>query len=146
MKKILVSFTITCFSLFLLAGCDVLKSLPTNTTGGVFSLNGSWRMSSSSDNNALEGTTVTVYPIAGEGSITTLQNNAYCARVNDVLWKGISSNNGSFTLSNLVNSCNSSLVYKAATLTVITTDEVRLSGTTSTNAALIQTWRRVANK
>lgn len=146
MKKILIQITITCFSFFLLMGCDVLKSIPTNTTGGVFSLNGSWKMESSNDNNALTGTIVTVYPIAGEGNITTLQNNTYCLRVNDILWKGISANSGNFNISNLVNSCNSSIVYKSAVLTVITTNEIRLSGTTSTNTSLIQTWKRVANK
>ena len=143
MKKIYISFAATCFTLFILTGCDVLKGLPTNTTGGVFSLNGNWQMQSSSDNNALVGTTITVYPIAGDGTITTLQNNTYCVRANDVLWKSITASNGSFTISNLVNSCNSSIVYKAATLTVITNNEVRLSGATAAGTQLLQTWQRV---
>ena len=148
MKKIQTQFIVTCLSLFLLFGCDVLKGIPTNTTGGVFSLNGSWKMESSNDNNALAGTIVTVYPIAGNGNgnIPILQNNAYCLRVNDVLWKSITANNGNFNISNLVNSCSSSIVYKTAVLTVITTDEIRLSGTTSTNASLIQTWKRIVTK
>ena len=146
MKKLLIGFTVASFSLFTLAGCDVLKSIPTNTTGGVFSLNGSWKMESSSDHNALAGTIVTVYPISGSGSITSLQNNTYCVRENDVLWKGITSNNGNFTITNLVNSCNSTIIYKSATLTVITNDEVRLSGTTSTGTELLQTWKRIATK
>lgn len=146
MKKILSNLIFICFSLFILFGCDVLKSIPTNTTGGVFSLNGSWKIESSNDNNALAGTIVTVYPIAGDGNITSLQNNTYCLRVNDVLWKNISSNNGNFNISNLVNSCSSSMVYKTAVLTVITGNEIRLSGTSANNTSLIQTWKRVANK
>ena len=51
MKKILKnSFTGIAFMLVLLVGCDVIKGLPTNTTGGLFSLNGSWKMESSSEN------------------------------------------------------------------------------------------------
>ena len=103
-------------------------------------------MESTNDNNALTGSIVTVYPIAGDGNITTLQNNTYCLRLNDVLWKSISSNNGNFNISNLVNSCNSAIVYKSAVLTVITTDEIRLSGTTANGSSLIQTWKRIQNK
>jgi len=144
MKKILKnSFAGIAFMLLLLAGCDVIKGLPTNTTGGLFSLNGSWKMESSSENNALAGTTISVYPVSGEGMITTIQNNTYCVRANDIMWKSITSNSGSFTISNLVNSCNSSINYKPATLTVITNEEVRLSGTTANGATLIQTWKRV---
>ncbi len=146
MKKILSSLTLIFFSLFVLIGCDILKSIPTNTTGGVFSLNGSWKIESSSNDNALVGTIVNVYPIAGDGSITSLQNNSYCLRVNDILWKSITSNNGNFNISNLVNSCNNSVVYKPAVLTIITNNEIRLSGTTANNTSLIQTWKRVANK
>ena len=128
-----------------MSSCDVIKGLPTNTSGGLFSLNGNWRMESSDDNNALAGTSITVYPIAGNGTITIIQNNTYCVRENDVLWKNITSNsNGAFTISNLVNSCSSTLTYKPATITVITNDEVRLSGTRANGTGLVQTWRRVA--
>lgn len=142
MKKIQAGFIAICFLGAVMVGCDVLKGIPTNTTGGVFSLNGNWKMESSNDNNALAGSIVTVYPIAGAGNITTLQNNTYCVRMNDVVWKSITSSNGNFSVSNLVNSCNSALVYKAASLTVINTDEIRLSGTTAAGAALVQTWKR----
>ena len=144
MKKILIYCTGIFVTMLIISGCDVIKGLPTNTSGGLFSLNGNWRMESSDDNNALAGTSITVYPIAGNGTITTIQNNTYCIRENDVLWKSITSNkNGAFTISNLVNSCSSSLTYKPATITVITNDEVRLSGTRANGASLVQTWRRV---
>ena len=145
MKKIITTSLIPIlFMLILISGCDVIKKLPTNTTGGVFSLNGNWRMESSTDNNALTGTTVGVYPISGEGIITVIQNNTYCIRTNDVMWKSIvSANNGGFTVSNLSNSCTGSLVYKPATLSVINNEEVRLNGTTTSGNTLVQTWRRV---
>ena len=145
MKKIMNSTLLPIvLIIFLLGSCDVIKKLPTNTTGGVFSLNGNWRMESSTDNNALTGTTVSVYPISGEGMITLIQNDTYCIRSNDVMWKNIvSANNGGFTVNNLANSCGGSLVYKTASLSVITNDEVRLNGTTNSGNTLVQTWRRV---
>ncbi len=145
MKKIINRALLpTLLIVILLGGCDVIKKLPTNTTGGVFSLNGNWRMESSNDNNALTGTTVSVYPISGEGIITLLQNNTYCIRTNDVMWKNIvSATNGGFTVNRLSNSCTGSLVYKPSSLSVITNNEVRLNGTTTSGTTLVQTWRRI---
>lgn len=145
MKKIINRALLpTLLIVILLGGCDVIKKLPTNTTGGVFSLNGNWRMESSNDNNALTGTTVSVYPISGEGIITLLQNNTYCIRTNDVMWKNIvSATNGGFTVNSLSNSCTGSLVYKPSSLSVITNNEVRLNGTTTSGTTLVQTWRRI---
>ncbi|MCW3087323.1 MAG: hypothetical protein JWQ78_709 [Sediminibacterium sp.] len=145
MKKISGVFTDIFFMLLLLVSCNIIKSLPTNTSTGIFSLNGNWRMESSSDHNALAGSTISVYPISGDGIIATLQNNSYCVRANDVIWKTITSNNaGTFNISNLVNSCSSSLVYKPAMVTVVTNDEVRLSGTTASGTELMQTWKRTS--
>ncbi len=143
MKKIFNSWLGgTLFLVVLLVGCDVLKGLPTNTTGGVFSLNGNWRLETSSD-NSLTGSVIAVYPVSGEGTLTSIQNNTYCVRANDAMWKSIVSSNGGFSVSNLSNSCGGSLVYRPATITVITNEEVRLSGTTSAGASLIQTWKRI---
>src|SRR5260221_1984180 len=124
MKKNSGVFTDIFFMLLLLASCSVIKGLPTNTSAGIFSLNGNWKLTATNDNNALTGSSISVYPISGDGIITSLQNNTYCVRTNDVMWKNITSNNsGMFTISNLVNSCTSSLIYKPATVTVITNDE-----------------------
>jgi hypothetical protein len=144
MKKISFLLTGMICLFFTVISCNVLKNLPTNTSAGIFSLNGNWRLETTNDNNALTGTTIGVLPIAGTGSITSLQNNTYCVRENDIIWKNITSgNSGSFTVNNLVNSCGSSLAYKPAVITVITNDQVRLAGTGVSGAELLQTWRRV---
>jgi hypothetical protein len=43
-----------------------------------------------------------------------------------------------------VNACNGSTVYRPATITVITNDEIRLKGSTVSSAELLQTWKRVS--
>ena len=40
----------------LFSACDTIKNLPTNTSGGLFSLNGNWKLASTTDNNAQVGT------------------------------------------------------------------------------------------
>ena len=146
MKKNYSAFTEIFFMFLLFASCSVIKGLPTNTSAGIFSLNGNWKLVSTNDNNSLTGSTIAVYPISGDGIITTLQNNTYCVRASDIIWKTITSNNsGVFTINNLVNSCNTSLNYKPATVTVVNNDEVRLSGTNVSGAQLVQTWKRVVN-
>jgi hypothetical protein len=125
------------------SSCDTIKNLPTNTSGGFFSLNGTWTLSSASD-NALTGSTITVYPITGSATVNTLSNNSNCIREKDAIWKDIkNTSSGSFSVNALVSNCNNSIVYKAATLTVLTADEVRLTGQTVSGAELSQTWTRV---
>ena len=133
--------------LFLFIGCDELKKLPTNTSGGIFSLNGSWQLTSTNDNNSLSGSVVTVFPGIADGSVKSLSNNNLCLRQNDILWKGVkSTGSGAFSFTNLVDACNSQVVYKAATITVLTNDEIRITGQNNQGKELIQSWKRIAAK
>lgn len=125
--------------------CNTLKGLPTNTSGGLFSLNGSWQLTATNDNRALEGTVVTVVPGFADASVKTISNNTYCVRERDVLWKGLKSlQGGTFSTDNLVNACTGSVLYQPATITVISNDEIRLSGHNASSTELVQTWKRVS--
>lgn len=143
MKRSLLALGLAIVTIF--TQCDTIKNLPTNTSGGLFSLNGNWQLTSSSDNRALEGTVITVVPGFSDASVKTISNNTYCVRERDVLWKGIKSlQGGTFSTESLVNACQGSTLYKPATITVLTTDEIRLTGHTAASTELIQTWKRVA--
>jgi hypothetical protein len=138
-------FVLSAAILTIFAQCDTLKSLPTNTSGGLFSLNGNWQLASTSDNRALEGTIMTIVPGVAEATVKTLANNTYCLRERDVIWQTLKSfEGGTFTADILVNACNGSTVYRPATITVITNDEIRLKGSTVSSAELLQTWKRVS--
>lgn len=127
-----------------IVSCDVINSIPTNTTGGVFSLNGNWKLNSSTDNNAMVGSLVNVLPVTGSGTIKTIENNTYCVRENDAVWRTIKGNGaGGFTLSALVNACNGSTLYNNATINVINTDQITLTTRTAGGTELIQDWRRI---
>jgi hypothetical protein len=144
MKQILFAFGVAIVTLF--TQCDTIKNIPTNTSGGLFSLNGNWQLTSSNDNRALEGTVVNVVPGFTDASVRTINNNTYCLRERDVLWRSIKSGDaGVFSVESLVNACNGTTVYKSGTITVLTNDEIRLTTLSSTNTELIQTWRRVAS-
>lgn len=143
MKRSLLALGLAIVTIF--TQCDTLKSLPTNTSGGLFSLNGNWQLTSSSDNRAQEGTVITVVPGFSDASVKTISNNTYCVRERDVLWKGIKSlQGGTFSTEVLVNACQGSPLYKPATITVLTNDEIRLTGHTAASTELLQTWKRVA--
>lgn len=139
-----LSVILSCAILLFFTQCETLNKLPTNTSGS-FSLNGSWQLSSSTDNRAMEGTVVAVTPGFSTATARTIQNNNYCFRDRDVVWKEISSlDSGSFSVQNLVRACEGTLVYQPGSIRMITTDEVRLTSRTAAGAELIQTWRRVA--
>jgi hypothetical protein len=143
MKRSLLVLGLAIVTIF--TQCDTLKNLPTNTSGGLFSLNGNWQLTTSNDNRALEGTVITVVPGFADATIKTISNNTYCARERDVLWKGIKSlQGGTFSTENLANACQGAPLYKPATITVLTTDEIRLTGHTAASTELIQTWKRVS--
>ena len=128
----------------LITSCETLKNLPTNTTGGLFSLNGTWRLSSTSDNNALVGSTIAVYPVIGNAVVKTISNNTYCVRENDQIWKSVKGNGaGGFTISALVNGCNGTTVYKDGTIFIVTADKVTVTSRTAGNTELVQAWDRV---
>lgn len=126
----------------MMAACSTLTTLPTNTTG-VFSLNGNWKLSSTTDNNAMVGTTIQVYPVVGNASVKALANNTYCMRENDQLWKAIKSNGTGFTLNALVGACSGTPAYADGTISVVNNDQVIVTTRTATNSELIQKWDRV---
>ena len=130
--------------LIIFISCDTLKKT-SNTTGGVFSLNGQWELSSNTPENTLVGSRVTVAPFISEGRFTVIANNTQCYRDNDLKWKNIATNNnGGFLLSNLLSSCNTgSLNYQPAVLTVVNTNEVRVTGRNINGQDNTQIWRRV---
>ncbi len=144
MKKALRTAGIFIPIIILFTACSTLSGLPTNTTGGVFSLNGSWKMTSTTEGNAMNGTVINVLPVISDGNVTSLQNNTYCVRVGDAMWKNIkSASTGGFNLNNLVGACDGSPEYTSATLTVINNNEVKLNGQTRKKETLTQTWKRI---
>ncbi len=145
MKQTLLLLSAAIVTIF--TQCDTLKNLPTNTSGGLFSLNGNWQLASTTDGNAMQGTVVQVVPGFSEATARTLNNNTYCLRDKDVVWRSLkSSGSGVFTIDNLVSACNGTVLYKPATITVLTNDEITIKGSTASSAELVQTWRRVASQ
>ena len=147
MKRKRLLSLLSLVTLFILSSCDAIKNLPTNTTGGVFSLNEAWRLTSPTDNNAMSGTTITVYPVVGNATVKTIGNNIYCVRDGDQLWKSVKSNgSGGFTISNLVTACNGTTTFKEGTIAVVNNDQVTVTTRTATNSELIQAWERVKGR
>lgn len=145
MKTKVLLLTLTILTLF--TQCDTLKNIPTNTSGGLFSLNGNWQLVSTTDNKAMEGTVVQVVPGVADGTARTLNNNTYCLRERDQAWRNIKAGDaGVFSIDMLVNACSGTTLYKPATITVLTNDEIRIKGSTTVSVELVQTWRRVANQ
>jgi hypothetical protein len=127
-----------------IASCETLQNLPTNTTGNVFSLNGQWRLTSTTDNNAMVGTVIQVYPLVGNATVKSTANNTYCLRDNDEMWRSIKrSESGGFTISALAGACTGSTSYIDGTVSVVNNDEIVLSTRTGTNSELVQRWTRV---
>lgn len=137
----LFAIIISAFSLF---SCTAIKNA-SNTTGGVFSLNGQWELVSNSPENTLVGSRLSVAPIVSEGKFKLLQNNNQCFRENDVKWKNITTDgNGGFNISNLLSNCSSgALNYQPASIYVVNSDEVRLSGKNVAGVDNIQVWKRI---
>jgi hypothetical protein len=142
--KFIFSIIAVFATLILGVGCDAIKNLPTNTTGTLFSLNGSWKLASSSEGNNLVGSIITVYPLAGNALVKTIANSNNCIRKNDELWKSVKANATSgFTNSVLVAGCNDAPVYKEGVITVVTNDKITINSLTAINKPLNQTWERV---
>ncbi len=140
-KNIVFSFLV--ISLSLLASCNAIKNLPTNTTGKLFSLNGTWKLTGTTDGDAMVGTTITVLPVIGNATIKSVQNNAWCARQNDQIWKKVKSNeSGGFTISTLVNACNGT-TFNDGVISVVNNDKITVTTRTATNTELIQAWNRI---
>ena len=133
------------FAILFFISCDALKKT-SNTTGGVFSLNGQWELTSNSPENTLIGSRVTVAPFISEARFTLLANNTQCFRENDVKWKNIATNNnGGFLMNNLISNCTSgSLNYQPATIKVVNNNEIVVTGRNANNQDNSQTWKRVS--
>ena len=146
MKRIYLIPAILLSASYLIAGCDTLNKIPTNTTGGVFSLNGSWSLNTTNDVIAEQGTVITVLPVIGTGSAKTLVNNTYCYREGDVVWKDLKTlQTGGFTLNQLAGACNGTSIYKAATITIENNNMVKVNSKTVAGADLVQEWKRLTN-
>jgi hypothetical protein len=145
MKKSL--FVLSAAIVLLFTQCETIKNLPTNTSGGVFSLNGQWQLTSSSDNRNMEGTVVSVVPGFPDATVRTIPAaNAYCVRERDAFWRSVKSDqNGGFVTEVMVNACTGSPTYKAATIAVISNNEIRIKTMTAANAEILQTWTRQSN-
>lgn len=143
-----LSFLLSAAILVFFTQCNTVKNLPTNTSGGLFSLNGQWQLTSAEDTKNMDGTVITVLPGFSEATVRTLPPvNASCVRERDAMWRSIKQDpNGGFLADVLVSACTGSPQYKAATITIVSNDEVRvrtLTGTTA-DAEVVQTWRRVS--
>lgn len=126
------------------SACETIKNLPTNTSGGLFSLNGSWKLISSTDNNAQVGTVVAIAPAIASAFVKSFENNSYCYRTSDEAWKSVSSRtNGGFTIQSLSSACNGTVIYKTGEITVLTNDQIRITTKTVADANLVQEWTRV---
>lgn len=131
-------------TLISITGCDAIKNLPTNTTGNLFSLNGTWKLINTSDGKSMVGSTISVYPLAGNAILNIVNNNTYCVRKGDEMWKTVKSNgNGGFTNSVLITACNETTVYKDGSITVLTNDKISLITSNTLNKTITQTWERV---
>lgn len=127
--------------------CNELKKIPTNTSGGLFSLNGNWQLTATSDNTALTGTVVQVFPGVTDGTVRTLGNNTLCLRERDVMWRNLKAGgSGVFGLEALASACNNTTVYQAGTLTAVNNDEIRITTKNANNTEVTQTWQRVRNQ
>lgn len=132
------------FLIISLISCETLKNA-SNSTGNVFSLNGQWELESSTPENTLIGSRVTVTPFISEGKITLLKNNTQCYRENDLKWKNISSDkNGGFTINNLLSNCaGGNLNYQPAAMFVMNSNQIRVTGRNLNNQDNVQVWKRV---
>lgn len=137
-----VKFFALLFSAVSLFSCDAIKQA-TNTTGSAFTLTGQWQLASSSPDNVLVGSKVTVAPFLSDGRITTLAGTGNCLRENDITWKNINADNsGGFTISNLISGC-SGLNYQPASIYVINSNEIRVTGKNANGQDNTQVWKRL---
>lgn len=144
MKQVL--FVLSAAILTIFTQCDTVRNLPTNTSGGVFSLNGNWQLATSGDTKNMEGTVVTVVPGFSEAIVRTLPPvNSSCVRERDVMWRNVKQDpNGGFLADILINACTGSPQFKAGTITIVSNNEISVRTITTANTELVQTWRRVS--
>ena len=145
MKKI-TFLSILISSIVIFNACETIKKFPTNTSGGIFSLNGNWKLISTTENNAQVGTVVTVTPAIASAFVKSFENNSYCYRAGDEAWRLVSSQSGGgFSINHLASSCNATAIYKAGQITVLMNNQIRINAKTMNDITLVQEWTRVAN-
>ena len=145
MKKI-TFLGILISSIIIFSSCETLKKFPTNTSGGIFSLNGNWKLVSTNDNNAQIGTLITVSPAIASGFVKSMENNNYCYRIGDEAWKLVNSLSvGGFSILYLSSACNGTTVYKQGEIAVLTNNQIRIITKTLNDISLVQEWTRVTN-
>lgn len=139
-------FLLSAAILTIFTQCDTVRNLPTNTSGGVFSLNGQWQLASTSDTKNMEGTVITVVPGFSEATVRTLPAvNSSCVRERDAMWRNVKRDpNGGFVADVLLSACTGSPQFGAGTITVVGNDEIRVRTLASGSTELLQTWRRVS--
>jgi len=143
MKRYLLFWMVVVVTLF--TQCETLQTLPTNTTGGLFSLNGAWSLSSNTDNSSMVGTVVQVIPGVSSGTVRSIGNNNYCLRERDAMWRGLNARSGGgFNMELLVGACNGNTTYKPATITAISNDEIRIISEGTDGKELTQVYRRTS--
>jgi hypothetical protein len=127
------------------ASCAQLQQATNTTVGSVFSLNGRWQLESSTPENTLVGTVVTVTPVVSTAKITTLAGNTQCYRENDIKWKNIKADGaGGYKIDNLLSNCNSgSLIYQTANIVVVSNTQIRVTGLNAAGQDNTQTWNRI---
>jgi hypothetical protein len=127
------------------ASCDAVRQA-TNTTGGaVFSLNGKWQLNSNIPENTLLNSVVTVTPFISQGTLTTVANNTQCYREKDVRWKTIKTDKtGGYTIENSISNCaTGTLTYVPAAITVVSNNEIKITGKNAAGIDNTETWTRV---
>ena len=145
MKKI-TFLSILISSILIFSSCETIKKFPTNTSGGIFSLNGNWKLISTTDNNAQVGTVVTVTPAIASAFVKSFENNSYCYRAGDEAWKLVSSQSGGgFSINHLASTCNGTTIYKQGQIIVLTNNQIRINAKTMNDILLIQEWTRETN-
>ncbi|HEX2535338.1 MAG TPA: hypothetical protein VHK69_16450 [Chitinophagaceae bacterium] len=129
------------------ASCRTARKVPAtapSTPVPAYSLNGNWRLQTSTDNKALEGTVVTVMPGESEALVRAVGNNSYCIREKEPLWRNLKNGpGGTFTLESLVNGCTDSRIYSPATLRFSGSEELYITARSSAGPEFVQTWKRV---
>ncbi len=128
-----------------LTSCDAVRQATNTTSTAVFSLNGKWQLTNNNPENTLLNSVVTVTLFSSQAKLTYVSNNTQCYRENDIKWRNIKSDKtGGFDIDNLLSNCSSgALNYQPASVSVVSNDEIRITGKNVTGQDNTQTWTRI---
>lgn len=128
-----------------LTSCDAVRQATNTTSTAVFSLNGKWQLTNNNLENTLLNSVVTVTLFSSQAKLTYVSNNTQCYRENDIKWRNIKSDKtGGFDIDNLLSNCSSgALNYQPASVSVVSNDEIRITGKNVTGQDNTQTWTRI---